>query len=150
MALINWQDCTARYPELADLRDATQADSNYVMYAIAEVNARLSSKFTVPFSDNNLTAKDLAIDLTYSKIYRFKDPDKAAAVNSYVSVFIGDLIEGRAAMITSSGDVIDSVGGTIYSTTQDYHPVHGMSPTILLEVDSSQIISEESARGRSY
>ena len=148
MPIINWGDVTARYPELASIRDATQADSGYVQYAIAELHARLASFFTVPFSDNNLTAKDMAIDLTFAKLYRFKDPDKSAAVNSYVSGFIDALIEGRASMLTTSGDIIDSIGGAIYSTTQNYHPVFGMSNPRLWEVDSSQVIAEENARGR--
>lgn len=148
--LIDWKDCCARYPELASLRDATQADSGYVQYAIAELHARLASRFTVPFSDNNLTAKDLAIDLTFAKLYRFKDPEKAASVSSYVGGMIGDLIAGRASMLTTSGDVIDGIGGTAYTTTSGYHPTFGMSAPELWDVASSQIIAEENARGRYY
>lgn len=148
--LINWNDVTARYPELANIRDATQADSGYVQYAIGELNAKLASRFTVPFSDNNLTAKDLAIDLTFAKLYRYKDAEKAAAVGSYVGQFIGELVAGRASMLTTSGDVIDGIGGTVYGTTQTYHPVFGMSNPLLWQVDSAQVIDEESDRGRSY
>jgi hypothetical protein len=145
--LINWNDCIGRYPELASLRDATRADSFYTAYAVAELNARLAPRFTVPVSDNNLTAKDLAIDLTFAKLYRYKDQEKAAAVTSYVGQFIDDLLSGNASMITTSGQTIDSVGGTVFSTTQNYHPVFGLSPPRLWEVDSSQVIAEETARG---
>lgn len=150
MPLINYADILARYPEVGDLRDATRVDSHYLQYAVTELNARLAPRFSVPFSDNNLTAKDLAIDLTYAKLYRYKDPDKSASVNSYVSAFIDKLLCGDASMMTTSGELVTSIGGTVYSTTQTYHPVFGMSNPLLLEVSSAEIIAEESARGRFY
>jgi len=65
-----------------------------VPFAIAELHARLAPGFTVPFSDNNMTAKDLAIDLTFAKVYRFKDIEKADAVMTYVGAQIDMLLGG--------------------------------------------------------
>jgi len=145
---ITFADVAARYPEIAKGKDATQVDGTYILYAEAEVDARLAPSFTVPFSSNNLTVKDLAIDITFLKIYMWKDPKKAAAINSYVCGRIDDLIAGNALMITTSQGTIDSsMGGSAFSTTMDYHPVHGMSDAIALTVSSQEIIDEENARG---
>lgn len=148
--LINWKDVNNRYPETAKVYDASQADSSHVMYAINELESRLGNYFTVPFSENNLTAKDLAIDICFCKVYKYRDQEKAAMVSSDVGGRIDALIKGRANMITTSGDQLMSVGGTVYSTTQNYHPVHGMGPIELSVVDSGEIMDEENARGRFY
>jgi hypothetical protein len=147
MPLINWKDVNDRYPETAKIADATQADSSWVPYAIAELHARLSPGFTVPFSDNNLTAKDLAIDLTFSKYYRYKDEEKAAAVNSFVSGQIDMLLAGAMSMVTTSGDTLASVGGTVYVSGADYHPVHGIGPIEYSVPSSAEINAEQDARG---
>lgn len=147
MAIINWADINARYPETAKLADATQADSSWVMYGIAEMEGRLSSGFTTPFSSNNLTAKDLAIDLVAAKLYRYKDSEKADMISTFVESQIKKLLDGKMAMITTSGDVVASVGGTVYSTTTDYHPVFGIGPIEYSIVSSTEIIDEQEARG---
>ena len=147
MPLINWKDVNDRYPETLKLADATQADSSWVPFAIAELHARLSPGFTVPFSDNNMTAKDLAIDLTFAKLYRFKDVEKADAVLTYVGAQIDMLLDGKQKMITSSGDTLAAVGGTIYHTNDAYHPVHGMGPIEYAIVSSAEVIAEQEDRG---
>ncbi len=62
--IIAWKDATARYPELDKLPNvnAEQVQDRLVLYAEAAVHARLSSKYSVPFSSNNITARDLATD----------------------------------------------------------------------------------------
>lgn len=145
--LIDWSDINRRYPETLKIADATNADSSWVPFAIAELHARLAPGFTVPFSDNNMTAKDLAIDLTFAKVYRWKNPEQSAAVNSFVAGQIDMLLAGKMGMLTSSGDVLNATGGTVYSTTQDYHPVFGISPIEYSVPSSAQINDEEDARG---
>ena len=147
MPLIDWSDVNRRYPETLKHADATQADSSWVPFAIAELHARLSAGFTVPFSTNNMTAKDLAIDLTFARLYRYKDEEKAASVSSYISRQIEMLLNGKMSMITTSGDSIASIGGTVFSTTDAYHPVHGIGPIEYSVPSSAEIQAEEDARG---
>lgn len=145
--LIDWSDVNRRYPETLKIADATQADSSWVMYAVAELHARLASGFTVPFSSNNLTAKDLAIDLTFAKVYRYKDTEKAAAVTSHVAGQINMLLSGAMQMLTTSGEAIVTAGGPVFSTTQDYHPTFGIGPIEYSAVSSAEIVSEQNERG---
>ena len=146
MAIINWGDVIGRYPALAKARDATEVNTNYVLYAIAEVEGRLAPMFTVPFSSNNITAKDLAIDTTYAKWYRFNDPAKADAIDDHVNERIEALLSGQAAMMTSDGSIMHSVGGTVWSTTQDYTPVFDKSDPITWMVGSEELLDNADAR----
>lgn len=147
---ISWADISGRYPELGanQRKDATQVDSNFVMYAEAQVDGRLSPGFTVPFSSNNLTAKDLAIDTAYAMLLRFKDQKKAKEIQDSVDARVKDLLEGKSSMVTTSIDLITATGQPVYSTTEDYHPVFGMSSPLTWQVDSSTVIDEEGDRGR--
>jgi hypothetical protein len=147
MPLIDWSDVNRRYPETLKLADATQADSSWVPFAITELHARLAPGFTVPFSDNNMTAKDLAIDLTFAKVYRFKDIEKADAVMTYVGAQIDMLLAGRLQMITTSADVLAATGGTVTLTGTSNHPVYGVGPIEYSMVSSAEVIAEQEDRG---
>lgn len=142
----DWADVSGRYPEIAKSKDSTEVASGFIYFAEAELDSRLASKFTVPFSSNNVTAQDLAIDMTYLKVYQFKDPEKAEAIEKSVSARIDRLMKGESSMMTSSGDLLTSVGGTVYSTTGGYHPTFGMGDFGDLVVDSSQLQDEADAR----
>lgn len=145
--LIDWSDVNRRYPETLKLSDATTADSSWVPFAVAELHARLASGFTVPFSSNNMTAKDLAIDLAFAKVYRFKDNEKAAAVMEYVEAQITALLDGNMSMITTSGGTLTTAGGPVYNTNGTYHPVYGMGPIEYSVVSSAEITAEQNDRG---
>lgn len=146
MPIINYGDVIARYPEQTALKDATQVNCNYIPYAVAEIESRLAPRFTVPFSSNNVTAKDLMIDATYLAVYRFKEPKKADSVEKRINDRIDKLLAGKADMMLSDGNKLTSIGGTIFGTTQNYHPVFGMGPIEDAVVDSSMISAEEDAR----
>lgn len=147
MSLINWKDVNEAYPESAKLADATQADSVHVYFAVSELESRMAQRFTVPFSINNLTAKDLAIDLTMMRLFKYKEPKKYDSLKKAVDERIAALFSGLQSMVLADGTTLQSVGGTVYSTTEDYHPVFGMSPIELSVVDSQQINDEETDRG---
>lgn len=146
MPIISYADVIARYPEQTVLKDATQVNCNYIPFAVAEIESRLAPRFTVPFSSNNITAKDLMIDATYLAIYRFKDPKKVEMVGKHLDDRIAKLLAGKADMIVSSGSPIVSVGGTVFGTTEDYNPVFTMMPIEDAAVDSSYVQAEWDAR----
>lgn len=146
---IDFDDVVNRYREVSrNDRDATTVNSDFIRYAEDELDSRLSPYYTVPFSSNNITAKDLSIDLAYLKIFRFKDVEKASAVDSYIAMRINALASGKASMMTSSGDVItpDGLASKFYSTTQDYSPVFGMGGILSASVSSSRVQHENDNR----
>ena len=146
MSLINWDDVTGRYPALAKSRDATEMNSSYIAYALIELEERLSGGFTTPFSSNNLTAKDLAIDLVYTKLYRTTDIEKSKVLDDIVESRIRKLLSGDSQMRLSDGTTLTNVGDTVWSTTINYNPVFDTNPCETWEVSSSEQQSNIDAR----
>jgi len=132
----NWADVTARYNNISEIGGAKSVDSHYIIYAEAQIEGALASSYTVPFSSNNLTVKDLVIDLTYGKAIAFRDTKKAKAINDSVEHRIKMLKSGSMSMVTNSGDILSSSGqGTIWSSTENYSPSFDMNDQEHQEID---------------
>lgn len=139
----------ARYRKVADVVSYPNAvDSQYIHFAEAELDRKLGPYFTAPFSSNNITATDLAIDLAYAKTVQYNDPKKYDAIKKHINSQLDDLIVGTDAMVTASGDLLYSTGGgsNAWSNTQDYHSAFGMDDELYFKVDSDQLFDEEDAR----
>lgn len=143
-----YTDVVARYRKVSDVNSISSIESNFIVYAEAELDQRLSGAFTTPFSSNNITIKDLSIDLTYAKVIRFDDPEKAALIDKHVSTSIQALLDGNSQMITSSGDslAIESTADIPWSNTMSYHSAFGMVNDVYFKVSSNQIYDELEAR----
>lgn len=150
-AIITWINATARYSELDKLPNGTVGgvQDDLIAMAEAQVHGRLASRYTVPFSNNNLTARDLAIDVLFVQNVMAREPKKAAAISDSLDKRIAALLTGAAVMVVSSGTAISMVGETAWSNTMNYHPVFGMGHVAGMAVDSSQLIDEDSDRGGS-
>ena len=146
---VNSADLFTRYPELIRVNSTTAIESAYVFYVENELDGMLSTHFTVPFSSNNITARDLANDLTYLKANNFKNEDRKSFRDEIMDR-IKRLKDGAERMVLSDGTTIDSVGETIWSTTKDYTPVFGMDGTEHFVVDSNQITDERNDRGEAW
>lgn len=143
---IEWDDVVLRYPNAGRSGGSSEVGSVHITYAEAYLESRFSGYFTIPFSSNNLTAKDLSIDLTYLRIGNFGQKDRKI-FRDEIEDRIKQIKLGNDQMITNSGDSLGSVGEAVYSPHQNYHPVFGMDDEFMFDVDSSQLIDEEDARG---
>ncbi len=145
---INWSDVVARYPLVEDIGGAVEVDSVFIAYAEYHVDEMLGSKFTVPFSNNNATVRDLSIDVTYWKAGKLKI-EEADKMEEQVMKRVNKLLSGETVMIVDGSSLTvqaPDIGDTIYSNTDEYHPVFGMSPTEYFQIDSEQIYDEEQRR----
>lgn len=143
-----WSEATHRYPELAKLPDVSSGSQVfYISLAENAVASRLSSQFTPPFSSNNLTFKDLAIDMLYIQTQMTRQPEKAEMLKEWFNERVTALLNGDASMLTDSGDVAGTLtGDPVFSTTQDYAPTFGVGDPLDWSVSSSQIRDEADAR----
>ena len=141
---LEWNDVTNRYG-VSTLGDASDVTSTHIVYAENELNSRLAPKFTVPFSDNNLTAKDLSIDLTYLRVGDLKTKEYDA-FKKRVDERIARLLKGEENMVNDDGSTIQSVGGTLWSNTEQYTPVFGFGEVEDFEVDPDLVQDENDAR----
>lgn len=145
--MINWDDVVSRYKSASDLGGTKTLRDTYLTYGIAEIESRLSPGFSIPFSSNNVTAKDLMIDASFAKMNLFKDDKKAEKINKVLDTRIDEILNGRRGMITTSGDVLISTGvGVAFSTTQNNPPVFNMNDPEDQWVDHDQLTDEYEAK----
>lgn len=138
-------DVHNRYPRtLTDSRAAATLEAAYLVPAEAEVDARLGSRFTVPFSSNNITVKDLVIDMTMLRMGTYKERDEQ--LRKDVDARIKALLDGTMIMVDSAGAALAYPASGVINTTADYHPTFGMGDILDMEVDDERIDDEENAR----
>lgn len=144
---INWDDLVGRYERIAGFEGAEEASSYYITYAEAMVDQKLGSCFTVPFSSNNMTAKNLAIEEAFLIAGNLKF-EEATKKRDWLTEQYEALCAGKEVMVTDSGDILtrSDIGGA-WSSTEDYHPVFGMGATVDFIVDQDQLDDEEDERG---
>lgn len=142
---IKWDDVVARYPD-AGAKDANELKDHYINYAEAEINGRLSNAFTVPFSDNNLTVKELAIDLSYAKSLRGRNEKFSKPVRDGVDERIKRLLDGSEVMITTSGDAVVASVAQAWSNTESYQPAFDKESVLDQEIDPDEQQDEYDAR----
>lgn len=149
MSYITYDELIARYAALGT-SSASNVNSDLIYYASIEINGLLGSHFTVPFTANHPTIKDLTIDLAYYKNLRGKDPEKAEKLRESIMDRIESIKSGEEAIYTGSGtlEMSSTPNADIWSSTQDYHPVHSMldADDPLTVVCSEQLYDEANER----
>ena len=145
MSYITWRDLTNRYNNVATLGGAKEVSSAHIFYAENEINGLLGDKFTVPFSSNNLTAVDLAVELAYARIgvVNIKDSDM---IRKNVMMRVKNIKEGNEQMMLSDGTFLTTTGQPVYSSDKNYHHTFGVGGINDMFVDSSQIYDEQQER----
>ncbi len=143
---ISYANLIARYPKSTDIGSESFIDSNYISYSEAWVDGALAPAYSSPFSSNNLTVKDLCIDYSYMKIIQFKDTDKATAMWENIDMRVQALINGEAQMVTEDGTALGQDVSQAWSETDGYAPTFGAGDITNMQVSSSRLYNEESAR----
>jgi len=142
MAYASFDEFSARYPtRLAE----AEVTSHFLAPAAQRLEAMLAGWFSVPFSGNNLTAKDLAIDLAQLLLLqRSKDLRDWQSLAAHLERRVMDLREGREAMMTASGEAIHRLPhGSVWSSTQDFKPIFDLRGAEAQRVDPGQLADEE-------
>ncbi|HKJ88813.1 MAG TPA: hypothetical protein VKA48_09930 [Gammaproteobacteria bacterium] len=142
---VDWAFVVSKYPRTERSGPAEEINSFYIPYAEAELEGRLGPYFTTPFSDNNVTVKELAADLTYLRLGLMKDADHKR-VKGEVDARIKRLIGGDEAMATIDGTIVQAGGEVVWSDTQGYHPIFGVDDPLDWNVDSSRLQDLEDDR----
>ena len=141
---INFEDVRARYSVTMD-EGPYSVESTYIYYAEHELDSLLGQHFATPFSSDNVTAKDLAIDLTYLRVSNFKVTERKE-FKDMIMTKIDRLINGDEAMVTTSGSLQQTAGGTVYSSSAEYEPVFTLLDETEQFVDRDQVEDERRER----
>jgi hypothetical protein len=148
---ITYNEVIERYPMLKTWAGNSPMLNNEIAYAEYELNSRLATHFTVPISGTYYLIKDLAIDLTYYRTLRIKDPDQAAKIKDFINERIDGIKKGDELLIDTSGTQVEfkaNAVNEIWSNVEDYHPAFSMLDTsnIYSQVDSARLEAEETER----
>ena len=138
----SWEDVVNRYPLLNRRKGgADEVNSSFVVFAENELDGRLGGCFTVPFSSNNLTAKDLTIELTALKSNLWKEKDRERRVKD-LDARIERLKNGEELMAVTSGPPLSADQSGVFSTTKNYHSTFGLVDVLDQGTDVDQLEDE--------
>jgi hypothetical protein len=143
MVYATYSDFNARY---ATRLTEAEVNSHVLPYASWRLEALLAPAFTVPFSDNNLTARDLTIDLAYLLVLqRSKEPKERQALEQAVLARVQGLSQGREAMVTTSGGALYAAPQqeVVWSSTGRYRTIFDLRDAPAQEVDPARLAEEE-------
>jgi hypothetical protein len=141
MPYATYSEFSQRYPTRIPEAEIT---SHFLPHAANRLEAMLAGYFSVPFSANNLTAKDLCIDFAYLMILqRSKSPKDGEGLAQLVSDRVAALRAGREAMVTTSGEALYRVDGQVWSTTQPFKPVFDLREAPEQRIDPDRLMAEE-------
>lgn len=143
---IEWDDVVNRYKRFSDRVADNEAEDIYIQYAEAQVDGMLAPSFSIPFSSNNATVRDLCIDVAFAKSIMFDEREKAESIMTHVGSYVGALKDGSMSMIVGSGTSVVMQGEPVYSENMEYTKVFGKGDITNFVVDSSQLWDEENAR----
>ena len=123
MVYATFSDFNARY---ATRLAAEEVTSHYLPYAAARLEGLLGPYFSVPFSSDNVSARDLTIDLAYLLLLqRSKEPGDARPLAASLRARLEALAAGREAMITASGGALlaATAQGGVWGSTAGADPL---------------------------
>ena len=121
-------------------------EGHYLPSGSRWLDSRLSRAFTVPFSSNNLTARDMNI---YSAMLLFLEgrtskQDDAAELRRMLDGWVESLVEGNGVMSLSDDTTLISDGAQhdVWSTVQNYAPTFNMLDAEEQEVNTDRLDDE--------
>lgn len=104
--------------------DETLINSSWLPHGALRVNEALGGAFTIPFSDNNQTAKDLSIHFAYLGILnRTRNQDDSGELRAYLQQRVTDITCYNHPMITDTGEALYAGKPTtfnVFGSTADY------------------------------
>lgn len=141
----------AQFTQVYSLAGLSQAqlENHYLPAAARYVDGRLSPAFTVPFSSNNLTARDLNIHAAYYLFVRGRTTKQTDSdeVKALLDDWITSLVSSGGAMALSDDTtLVPSAGTTVaWSNVMNYSPTFNMLDATEQRVDPDRQDDEADA-----
>lgn len=151
MRYTNWDQLTARYPGIAKMAHvaADRVEENFIAGVESEVDARLATRYTVPFANTPSAApeyiKSLATDLTYYRAawMTMKETQAKALWTDIMERFEG-LVDGTITIVVS-GSILSSVS-VPWSTHGGFPNISGTDDVEDWKVSDAESDAQEDLR----
>ncbi len=120
--------------------------NTWLVLGTTRVNEALGKCFTVPFSSNNQTAKELSIEYAYLGILQRTRAADSDEMLQLVNERVTNICSGNAPMVTTGGDAIFATGAneSVWSNTKDFKPTFDMRRPERQRVDPDLLDALES------
>jgi hypothetical protein len=139
----SWEDFSRTYSAEAFRISRIEVESAWLVHGYLRVNESLGRCFSVPFSSNNLTARDLNVQFAFLGILeRTRNREDSIELRNSIMGRISDICSGNSPMITDEGQPIYGGENKIWSSIQNYKPVFDMRDPINQHVDSNRLDDE--------
>lgn len=122
---------------------SSEISTHWMPYGALRVNEKFGGIFTMPFSSNNYSARELSIDFAYLGILlRTRQQDDSKELKKDLDERVKDMLKNNTPMILDDGTAYFADGSTLtsaWSTTQDYKNTFDMRNAINQRVDPDLI-----------
>lgn len=135
----------SEFTQVYSLSKISEAEisSAWLPHGALRVNESLGGAFTIPFSSNNYTARDLSIHFAYLGILkRTRNQTDSQELDECLQRRITDITCFNTPMITDSGDALyaDKPGKyNVFGSTAEYKNTFDMRDPVFQRVDSDLI-----------
>lgn len=120
-----------------------EINSYWLFYGAGRVNEEFGGVFTVPFSSNNWTARDLNIHFAYLGILeRTLNQEDSEELRESIMSRVTDITSGGKAMLLDDGTTIQADKLNLddaWSDTMDYKPTFDMRDAADQRIDPDRI-----------
>lgn len=123
MSYATWQDLAARYKKFAEDYDSSEAQIGFMNGADADIDARLSLRYVVPFNPVPSAIKDIAIDLAYWKMTIGQE--SAKELKKYIDQRLDSLSAGSTSLVVS-GTLLGTLENLPWSDTMNRRTQFGV------------------------
>jgi len=139
-------DFTAIY-SLSPRVQQAEVESHWLPHGALLISEFLGKCFTIPFSSNNETAKDLNVHFAYLGILeRTRNQNDSEELSNALMMRVKNICEGNAPMITTSGEAIfaNDLNNKFdaWSNTQNYRNTFDMLDAECQSIDPNLIRDE--------
>lgn len=121
----------------------SEISSYWLFYGAQRVNECLGGFYTLPFSSNNATARQLSIDYGHLGILiRTRRQDDSEELINELEKRISYLTSSGSPMMTDSGESIFPDRNNVfdvYSSTKDWKPVFDLRDAVDQRIDPDQL-----------
>lgn len=141
----------ALYPKLKDMSLSDQQVGFYIDLAEAEINGRIATRYTLPFSTSPAMLESVATEYTLIKLMDRFFTAEAPTKGDWKEVrrrelkeLLGGISDGTISLVNSSyGVITQDTALTISSDTETYTPTFNHLDPSMQKIDEDRLDSEE-------
>jgi hypothetical protein len=139
---IDWSNVVAKYPDVSKLNGASELEDAYIPDAENFIQGSLAAKYSNEVLLQSQLVKGLMVDQVYRDIQLTRQPKKAEALGKAIAKTVDNILNKKVVLVSSSGEILSHDRSPIWSSTENYTPVFGMSDYEDSFIDPDQLESE--------